>query len=745
MSSPKTTQVAQSSESRRLRQFIVWDIPANVGALLTVLPVYFFYQIPFLLVIAAEVVVNIAVLVWAYRQVERQRNELAICAICATLWLIMLTATFAVPVLFSVLLLLVIWPVAMALPYVNQSRLRQLMIISTLVSVAGTFLSLGKDPVNIASIVPDWILPAIIVVLAPTFIALLFLLLWHYSSRLQDTLAQTKAANAALLESERRLEERVLERTAELERKNGLLVQSQLELGVARDKALEASRAKSAFLANMSHELRTPLNAIIGYSEMLQEEASDSGQDDFVPDLKKVHGAGKHLLNLINDILDLSKIEAGKMELYLENFDAAQVVQEVATTIHPLVQKAGNSFEIHCDPDIGSMYNDETKVRQSLLNLLSNASKFTQQGTILLKVSRFSNNRADWLRFEVTDTGIGMSEEQVGRLFQPFTQADASTTRRYGGTGLGLAITKRFCQMMGGDVSVSSKSGQGSVFTITLPAKARSRADTPFTDDAGYEVLPEGRKPVLVIDDDPDVRDLLSRYLSREGFAVKTASSGPEGLRLAAELRPELITLDVMMPGMDGWAVLTALKSDPALADIPVVMVTITDDKKLGYALGAADYLTKPIERARLTAVLDKYRPDPSRRVALVIEDDTVTRQMLRRTLEKEGWQVAEAENGLVALERVASQRPDIILLDLTMPEMDGFEFAAELHQREGFGTIPIIVVTATDLSLEDRLRLNGYVERILQKGAYSREELLQAVGELVANRLGRSISKVYF
>jgi len=341
----------------------------------------------------------------------------------------------------------------------------------------------------------------------------------------------------------------------------------------------------------------------------------------------------------------------------------------------------------------------------------------------------------------VTDSGIGMTPEQIGKLFQAFSQADAATARQYGGTGLGLAITKKFCQMMGGDITVESEVGRGSTFTIRLPAEVSApKAQPAPAAESKSKPLPERMSTVLVIDDDPTVCDLLQRFLSKEGFRVARASGGEEGLRLAKELHPNAITLDVLMPGMDGWAVLTALKADPDLADIPVIMLTIVDDKNLGYALGASDYLTKPIDRDRLVAILQKYRHEDPSRPVLVVEDDTDTREMLRRMLEREGWVVTEAEHGRVGLERVAEHRPAVILLDLMMPEMDGFEFVAEVRKHEAWRAIPIVVVTAKDLTEEDRLRLNGYVEKILQKGAHSRDGLLREVRDLVMAcvRLGR-------
>ena len=514
----------------------------------------------------------------------------------------------------------------------------------------------------------------------------------------------------------------------------------------ARDEAESANRAKSEFLANMSHELRTPMNAIIGYSEMLEEEAQDQQLEDFVPDLQKIQTAGNHLLSLINDVLDLSKIEAGRMELFLETFDVADMLADVGNTVGPLAEKNHNTLKIDYDDSLGAMHSDLVKVRQSLINLLSNACKFTESGSIELSAYRTGSGDDEQVCFSVSDSGIGMSAEQLQRIFAAFGQADSSTTRRFGGTGLGLTITQRFAHLLGGEVSVTSKPDQGSTFTLTLPATSVNQATIKASAAEPFSSSVNGDGPlVLVVDDEPSARELLSRTLTQKGFSVVTAANGAEGLRLAAELNPAIITLGVMMPQLDGWEVLRALKSNAATSDIPVVMVSILHDESLAYSLGATDYLTKPVDRERLVKTLNAVGKH-SDQLALVVDDEPDARELTARMLVKEGWRVIEAENGAQALEQLERLRkqlerlkelPDLILLDLMMPVMDGFEFIEKLRGSPGLRHLPVIVLTAKILTTQERAFLEQSVAQVVRKGAQDQDKLLDEITALVNARSG--------
>jgi CheY-like chemotaxis protein len=439
-------------------------------------------------------------------------------------------------------------------------------------------------------------------------------------------------------------------------------------------------------------------------------------------------------LSLINEVLDLSKIEADKMEVYPEQFDVKSVVTDIAANSRLLVEKNDNRFEIDISPNAGLMYADLVKLRQCLLNLLSNAGKFTIGGVVTLRVSSEEIGGNPFVVFRVEDNGIGIGDDEIGNLFQPFRQGEGGTSRRFGGTGLGLTLTRRFAVMMGGNVAVESEVGRGSVFTLRLPRQAAPFQ--PSSQENGEEegaAAPENiRGKILVIDDDPTARDLLTRVLTREGFHAEIATSGEEGIRRARQMQPAAITLDVVMPGMDGWGVLAALKADPRTSGIPVVMVTIVDNRNLGYSLGASDYLTKPVDRDQLLAALAKYEDGESPRPVLVVDDDPSARSRLRQLLEQQGWPVREAGDGREALDSIAEVFPRLILLDLMMPGMDGFEFTLELRKNANWSRIPVMVLTARDLSLADRERLNGNIDRVLQKGSFDNEELVAQLRTLV-------------
>jgi adenylate cyclase len=516
-----------------------------------------------------------------------------------------------------------------------------------------------------------------------------------------------------------------------------------LELEEARELSEVANRTKSQFLANMSHELRTPLNAIIGYSEILQEDAADNGQEQLVPDLKKIEGAGRHLLGLINDILDLSKVEAGKMDVFVEEIDISSLLDEVRSIITPLVAKNGNKLEVRVADHVGSMRSDRTKLKQCLLNVLSNASKFTQDGKLTVQVRRLVTD-GPMIQIMISDTGIGMNEEQIGRLFQAFSQADASTTKKFGGTGLGLAITRHFCRLLGGDISVASAPDIGSTFTIILPDQAPEPARLTTAMEPAREsprsnpvdaALPA--VTVLVVDDDPAARDLLTTNLGREGYRTIQARGGDEALELARKLRPDAITLDVLMPKKDGWTVLAALKADPELRDIPVIMVTVAPDRGIGLSLGAAEVMTKPVDRGELTSLLRQLlsRDGP----ILVVEDDVATRDTVRHTVEKMGLTVAEVTNGRLALTWLAENpMPALILLDLMMPEMDGFEFLDTFNRRADWRHVPVIVITAKQLTAAERALLAGRARIVIRKGASIDTDIAEAIRKAVGQRATR-------
>ena len=502
----------------------------------------------------------------------------------------------------------------------------------------------------------------------------------------------------------------------------------------ARQSAEDASVAKSAFLANMSHELRTPLNAIIGYGEMLHEVAQERGDTESAEDLERIHTAGKHLLSLINDILDLSKIEAGKTALHIEEVSARTLLSDVEMTVASVARKSGNRLEFEIAPSVDMISVDVVKARQILLNLISNACKFTKNGTITVAADIVTPETVPFFQVTVTDSGIGMTSEQIGRLFKPFSQADASTTRKYGGTGLGLVLSKRFAEILGGSITVTSQEGVGSQFIVRLP----------LTQSAGtIEVAerPSVERParteqrgsyVLVIDDDPITQGIIRRQLTKMGISTRAAFTATEALQMAREHTPLAITLDLLLPDQSGVSVMSAIKSDPNLAFVPVIVVSIIDDTGAGFALGASEYLVKPVDSLQLAHAMAKLLPSSGTRRILVVDDDQDARTVMARRASELGGLVTQASNGAEALEAIRHQRPDLILLDLMMPVMDGFGVVDALRADPALRDIAVVVVTARDMSDEDVERLRGSVTALVHKPSSEPTKVADEIGRFV-------------
>jgi signal transduction histidine kinase/DNA-binding response OmpR family regulator len=496
------------------------------------------------------------------------------------------------------------------------------------------------------------------------------------------------------------------------------------ELETARDAAETANRAKSAFLANMSHELRTPLTAVLGYCELLEEEMADAGQEALIDDLKKVELNARHLLGLINDVLDLSKIEAEKLEISPREIDVSAFVDEVRTSVAGLLVAKDNRFGVRLDPAVVSLYTDDFRLRQILLNLIGNAAKFTERGEIVLTVAREPHDQR--VTFTISDTGIGMSEDQLAGLFKRFQQADQSTTRRFGGTGLGLALTKALTELLGGTISVRSRLGEGTSVTVALPsAVTLEPQDAPVVEGAVRSPASGGIGiRILVVDDDSGAREHLFRVLSREGFTVETCADGADVVEKAAEFAPAAVLLDVLMPHMNGWEVLKRLRADARTADIPVIMQTLLDAENVAYALGANGYLRKPFRRSSILHALSGIGTTgaPS---AMLIDDDAEARQRIGRMLRRDGWIVHEHADGQAALDALATERPDVVLVDLVMPVMDGHAFIQAVRRDDEWRDLPIVVLTAEDMADVRVEGLAGMTADIIQKGSMPLAELI--------------------
>jgi CheY-like chemotaxis protein/two-component sensor histidine kinase len=497
-----------------------------------------------------------------------------------------------------------------------------------------------------------------------------------------------------------------------------------------------ANKLKSEFLANVSHELRTPLSAIIGFSQILLDGIDGPLNDDQQQDIEQVNKSGQSLLTLINKILDLSKIEAGKMELTIERLELPALIESVLESISPLAQEKGLSIETRFATNLPAVEADALRLKQILINLLSNAVKFTERGQI--EVSAQPSGRM--VRIAVKDTGIGISADAQKVIFDEFVQGDGSSTRRHGGTGLGLSIVRRLVEMHGGAITVVSEPGMGSTFTFTVPGWATA-ANTP-TAAATTTRLRAVHKPdqglpgsaILVVDDDPSVRQLIARHLEQDGWKTVQASNATDALQLARECRPVLITLDIMMPDASGWWVLEKLKEDPQTAGIPVLVVTIVEDQRLIFALGASDYLAKPYERAALIGKIHHLLPQVEGRRVLVVDDDPDARAMLCKILKEEHASVVAVPSGDAAMSAIVEAPPDLVLLDLMMPGMSGFEMVARMRALPAAARIPVMIVSAKELTPEDVLTLNGHVQRFVAKGAIEPEGLTAAVRQVLGH-----------
>ncbi|MEW5938875.1 MAG: GAF domain-containing protein, partial [Chloroflexota bacterium] len=500
----------------------------------------------------------------------------------------------------------------------------------------------------------------------------------------------------------------------------------------ARRAAEEANQAKSAFLANMSHELRTPLNAIIGFTRIVRRKSEGALPEKQLDNLDKVLSSGEHLLNLINTVLDIAKIEAGRMEVQTSNFSLEALGEQCLQTAQPLIHP-GVRLEKDFEPGPTLVYSDQDKIKQIVLNLLGNAAKFTHTGRVRLVIRREGSR----VSIAVSDTGIGINKEALERIFEEFQQADTSATRKYGGTGLGLSISRSLARLLGGELTAVSEPGRGATFTLVLPvhygdasASLPDPARGPAKEAESARQAGQ-RQLVLVIDDDPDAVYLLQESLS-QSYEIVGANSGLEGQKKARELRPRAILLDIMLPDKDGWQVLHDLKQDARTADIPVILLTIVDKKALGFRLGAAAYLLKPLDPDAVMAALRRVTEKEGRpaRQVLVVDDDPHVADMLRQILPERDFVLASAPDGVTGLESIERHRPDVLLLDLMMPRLDGFGVIDRLRQNPETQDLPIIVISAKELTSEESTRLKESAAYVMKKQGFDSERLLNEINK---------------
>lgn len=504
------------------------------------------------------------------------------------------------------------------------------------------------------------------------------------------------------------------------------------ELESAREQANRQNVAKSQFLASMSHELRTPLNAILGYAMLLQEDALDAGNPSAAADLDRIQIAGRNLLAIINDILDLAKIESGKSVVERGVVSVRDLVESVALGCPPQ-SRNGNEFGIDVSTDVGILIGDGGKVRQCLLNLLQNAFKFTQGGFVRLSVEPALQSTVAGIAFSVRDTGIGIDADHQEGLFDAFSQVEDGSSTRLAGTGLGLAITRRLARLMSGDCTFVSEKGAGSTFTLWLPLSPHREERRKVPRAATIPLRAKGGNSIaLVIDDDDAALDLMQRWLERNGYDVLAAADAETGLMMAREHRPDLILLDALLPGRSGYDILPELSADPNLKRTPVILVTIDDDRARGLASGASDYLRKPLTERRLLSAIDPYRARTSGDV-LVIDDDDDAAELIKRSVEQIGFSSRRASDGAQGITMASEARPAAIVLDLLMPGLNGFEVIDRLSANEDLATIPLIVVSGCEISLPEHRRLESAGYRFFTKGAATPREIAQSLRELVA------------